>query len=934
MKSLLLVALLTLATGSFLSAQIYRHLTTDDGLPSDHVYRTAQDFRGFIWILTDKGLVKYDGYHMKIFSTRNGLPVNDIWEIRFTPDGRTWYFSKSRALGFIRNDSVFAFPATDTLKVLYPGSINVSGNRVAFHSGKLIFVFQKNKWKIFPKKNHRIISPDSRSLFVFHPRWKQLELNDDTLMVLDKKYHAGKSWIRPGWWTAVRYRGQINDSIYCWLTNRHAVFLNLNRLSLNKIPFPRSVKFPRFTSSNGKIIISGKKYLALWDGKNRLREIVLNPSFDFHNAMMDRKGNIWFSVFNDGVYMLPANMRFVRHRLTGLKTGKLTRISDGLYLNVFNSGFYRYDSVSKNFEPFIRVRDFVFNVVEIPQLKRTFFIADRRLFVRRGKQIISKDNGFRNFRKAVDLQWWRGGLYTFKSYAFARIRPADMKSLKEYPFIGIRDLFVFRDTFLLATSGGVYRFDGKSLHSYLPGFSHPVLTLLEFRGRLLICTDGFGCYMVRNRRPVLLEHTDYLSVQSGFVRGDELFLATSKGVFRFRARDSVPRLRAVYTRFHGLASALVRDVYVTGNDLIATGNKGVSIIPLDKLSPPSQLVDLYWENVRAGGKPLRNGASISYRKGLQLTARVGMIDFSGEKTPKFAYRLLPLQNQWMETGSDRLTFSQLPPGDYRLQIHKENKQTEFRFSITPLWWQRTGTRIGGLLLFSMLVGWSVWLVARRYQRIQTRRLLREKQLTELQLRALRSQMNPHFVFNALAAIQNFIGQNDIKNSNRYLVKFSKLIRRFFEISVLDDIGLDEEIQLLRNYLDIERLRFGRRFSYCIDIEENLDPSALRIPTMLLQPVVENALVHGLFNKEGPGRLCLRFRKAGNRSIVVEIEDDGIGISQNRKQKNKRYRSSHILKNRIYFLNQSGQWDIRFTTREAFPGKLFPGTLARFQITKL
>ncbi len=934
MKPLLLVAILYFATGSFLSAQIYRHLDTDDGLPSDHVYRTVQDYRGFIWILTDKGLVKYDGRHMKVFTTRNGLPVNDIWEIRFTPDGRTWYFSKARALGFIRNDSVFAFPASNARKVLYPGSINVADDSIAFHSGKNYFVFQKNKWWIYPKKNRWIHSAGMRSLFVFHPRWRQLELSNDTLVILDKKWQEVRLWKKHGWWENVRYRGQINDSIYCWLTNRYAVFLNLNRLILYKISFPRSVKFPRFVWSNGQIFISGKKYLARWDGKKHLQEIELHTPFDFHSAMIDRSGNIWFSVFNDGVYMLPANMRFVRHRLPGYKTGKLTRISDGLYLNVFNSGFYRYDSISKDFKPYIPVKDFIFNVVEIPQLKRSFFIADRKLFVRNRKGITIFDNGYHNLRKAVDLQWWHGGLYTFKSYAFARIRPDDMKPLKEYPFIGIRDLFVFRDTFLMATSGGVYQFDGDSLRPYLNDFTYPVLTLSEYKGNLLVCTDGFGCFMVRNGKPLLLEHTDYLSVQSGFVHGDELFLATSKGVYRYGPGRAGPRLRAVYTRFHGLASTLVRDVYVTGNELIATGNKGVSIIPLDKLSPPSQLVDLYWENVRAGGKSIRSGASVSYRKGLQLTARVGMIDFSGEKTPRYAYRLLPLQNRWMQTSGERLTFSQLPPGDYRLQIHKGNKQKEFLFSIAPLWWQRTGTRIAGLLLFSILVGWAVWRVARRYQRVQTRRLLREKQLTELQLRALRSQMNPHFVFNALAAIQNFIGQNDIKNSNRYLVKFSKLVRRFFEMSVMDEIGLDEEIQLLRNYLDIERLRFGQRFSYCLDIEADMDTSAIRIPTMLLQPVVENALVHGLFNKEGDGRLCIRFRRPSPDTLVVEIEDDGIGIRQNRKQKNKRYRSSQILKNRIYFLNQSGQWKIRFDTVEAFPGEPYPGTLARFQITKL
>ena len=465
MKRLLLVVLFTLATGSFLSAQIYRHLDTEDGLPSNHVYRTLQDYQGFIWILTDKGLVKYDGRHMKIFTTRNGLPVNDIWELRFTPDGRTWYFSKARALGYIQNDSVFVF-STRKKEVLYPGNINVAGNNISFQSGKNIFVFQKNIWQVYPKNACFIKKNNFRIFPVFHRRQMQLENNDDTLAVIDKNRRLAKLWKRSGWWKDVRYRGQINDSVYCWLTNRYAVFLNLNRLELFKIPFPHQVLFPRFFDVNGQIFVSGQKYLARWNGKNRLEENPLNTGFDFHSAMIDRSDNIWFSVFNDGVYMLPANMRYARHRLTEYKTGKLSRLSDGLYLNVYNSGFYRYDTVAKDFKPYIKIKDFVFNVVEIPALKRTFFISDRKLFIRQGNRIRERDNGIHNTRKAIDLQWWNGKLFTFKPFALSIIRPDDMKVLKSFPFIGIRDMFVFRDTLLLATSGGVFLFDGSRIRPY------------------------------------------------------------------------------------------------------------------------------------------------------------------------------------------------------------------------------------------------------------------------------------------------------------------------------------------------------------------------------------------------------------------------------------------------------------------------------------
>jgi len=99
------------------------HYTTDKGLPSNHVYRIAQDNQGFIWLLTDKGMVRYDGFNFRTFTTKDGLPLNDIWDIRFTPDGRVWFFTRANKLGYIDGEQVFAFKNADTTETLYPSVI-------------------------------------------------------------------------------------------------------------------------------------------------------------------------------------------------------------------------------------------------------------------------------------------------------------------------------------------------------------------------------------------------------------------------------------------------------------------------------------------------------------------------------------------------------------------------------------------------------------------------------------------------------------------------------------------------------------------------------------------------------------------------------------------------------------------------------------------
>ena len=132
--------------GSVVYGQEYQNISIDDGLPSNNVYRIAQDAAGFIWFITDKGMAKYDGEHLKLFTTKQGLPINDIWNIRTTPDGKVWYFSKSRELGYIYNDEVYSFPSENEGEILIPNVIFQDGNKIGFDKDGLV-VLKDGKWQ-------------------------------------------------------------------------------------------------------------------------------------------------------------------------------------------------------------------------------------------------------------------------------------------------------------------------------------------------------------------------------------------------------------------------------------------------------------------------------------------------------------------------------------------------------------------------------------------------------------------------------------------------------------------------------------------------------------------------------------------------------------------------------------------------------------------
>lgn len=191
----------------------------------------------------------------------------------------------------------------------------------------------------------------------------------------------------------------------------------------------------------------------------------------------------------------------------------------------------------------------------------------------------------------------------------------------------------------------------------------------------------------------------------------------------------------------------------------------------------------------------------------------------------------------------------------------------------------------------------------------------QKRYYESELRILQSQLNPHFVHNSLNAIQYYIQRNEVEISEEYLAKFSKLMRLFFDNSRRKTLTLKEEISFLKKYLHIEKLRFEEKLNYRFSIDRDLDIEELEIPSMLLQPMLENAINHGIFHKATPGNLEIIFVAHNDDSgYTVVIKDDGIGIHKAREMNKNREsisgsHSGHVIKERLAILNETKAWDI-------------------------
>ena len=295
-----------------------------------------------------------------------------------------------------------------------------------------------------------------------------------------------------------------------------------------------------------------------------------------------------------------------------------------------------------------------------------------------------------------------------------------------------------------------------------------------------------------------------------------------------------------------------------------------------------------------------------------LEIRYSILDYGQSHNTKLQYRIN--NGVWENTNenSRSLKLASLSPGDYSVTFKLENNpklQTVFFTIYAPwytAWWFVSGT------LF-LVLGTVFYYFRWRIRRLQLRnKLLSEKieleeSLTQSMLTSIKSQMNPHFFYNALNTIQYFIFTNDRQNASTYLSKFSKLTRMILEMSDKEHVMLREEINALTLYLDIEKVRFDGDFDYSITVDNQTDSDLIRIPSMIIQPYVENAIKHGLLHKKGLKTLRISICST-SAGLEITIDDNGIGremANELNKKKNEHHRpfATSANQKRLELLNK-------------------------------
>ncbi len=282
-----------------------------------------------------------------------------------------------------------------------------------------------------------------------------------------------------------------------------------------------------------------------------------------------------------------------------------------------------------------------------------------------------------------------------------------------------------------------------------------------------------------------------------------------------------------------------------------------------------------------------------------------------EEDNTYRYKLEGIDHKWIEAGTRTMAFyTALPPGSYHFYLRAANNdgiwgepKKLLTITIVPAWYQTWWfkTAIALLITVTAYAFYHQRLMQERVKHLADKRAAElkqreaelkqittefEKQLAETEMAALRSQMNPHFIFNVLNSINRFILSNDKNTASDYLVEFSRLIRLTLENSKAAKVPLQNDLEALRIYIEMEKLRFGNKFTFSMETEENIDPQYLHIPPLLVQPYVENAIWHGLMQRDTPGHLLVQVTQPEENVLKVVVQDNGIGRARAQEIKSK------------------------------------------------
>jgi ligand-binding sensor domain-containing protein len=901
-------------------------IANPDPLPTPVIYDMLGDSKGYLWLATDKGLIKFNSRTFQILPFNSTL-LKSVGYLNEDEQGTIWCANFYKQLFYVEQDSLKLFEVKDEVYKKLSNILNISITKTSIVVSSFSIVLE------IDKRTHQIIH--------------QIESNKNGI-------------------SAWQYSTQLNNKIYCFSSKNQLYNFPKNTvIATSNNPFIES----RLATDNKKIvgIERGKRdrqaflfdgtsiqqlpnfeipattyiyHLAVtgedefwictqngaykWDYKTGNTDLVF-PNERVSDAVKDFQGNYWISTLDNGLFKCP-NLNCVKLSsafvVNNDNATKILKIPNSHFLVGNTKGeVVEIDNAGTRIKKFQSATNDEVEFIFFDE-KRNRVFSDAGLFDYHSGKIVSafdfgKSNALDAFGNvviasfnrcvvaadgfnAIDTNTVPSNCLLYKSLSSTPlsiqgrvIKKAKIVRKKRTNCVAAnqnkKGFWVGYDDNLY-----YYEYDGKIKIIQSENGKSIIATSLfqNKKNELLVCTPTNGLLVLDTNNNIQKHFTTNNGLQSNnakktIIDNNKIWLLTDESL---EIIDLETNLVQDFFSSTGLGSLTVYDFAIDGNNILLATPSGVMRYAQSEnsLGERIKITQLIVEN---NGKEISANTILPYNLN-SINIKLDAIHYKAPAKLFFHYRLLGSDSVWhtVAASNNIINYNFLPAGNYTFEVYAADINMIFRsttssfpFSIAKPFWQKWWF---GLLIGIGILGISYWAIKLWAKQFKIKQQAKEN-LLQSKLTAIRSQMNPHFLYNVLNTIQGLVYANKKSEATEMLGNFSDLMRKTLQESDKTEIILKDEIDSLKLYLELEKKRFDKDFEFTIAIDESIDITDVHIPSMFIQPFAENAIKHGLLHKDGMKNLNISILQQEHK-LLVSIDDNGVGrkqaaiINQNKK----------------------------------------------------
>lgn len=965
-KLFLFVSLILFSSSVVSQRYAFIDYSTSEGLPQSQVNTIIQDSDGYLWLGTLGGLAKFEGKKFVSFGKSDGLLNNRITHVEIINE--KIYVGHDKGISYqcaIDSFCPINFPSNVTARNVTDIKLHRSEIYVATNGSGLFLLDRKSNSLSYVKDSPdriRSLESHSNSLFLATKNGVFEYANDFKLIdaIPDDSY------------SSLTVKG--NELI---LTSYEGVLLSYSFTSykVKQIHNDENNPYRNVTvDSHGNYWLNSKNGVTLIKGGLPItfNEQTGLPINDINIVFEDREKNIWFGTGGKGLLKFTGGVFTHFNEKSNLPSDLIISLlkdkNEKLWLSTLDKGICTIDKHGKvSKEPY--VPSVVWSMEQTENMilfgsnyglhvydyeKWTSYYEEQGLPSNRIK-------GLKRTKNGDIIVGTSGGTAIFdeKTLSFSPLN-SQIKSLNN-----VRDFIEIKDTLIFAAQNGIYKIHNKTV-KLLQTFDAGINCIEKDNYNSIWVGTENGLYIDKNG-----ELTNYVLEENGgadyinFIKKVDtvMFIGTNNGLYEISFDkkhwkhydinaglvDLETNLNSSYldkynNLWFGTAAGLMKMNLAQRNSLFYNIPPKIHLtdieINFNKLSDTK---------IKAINEKVNEDFRIEYKNN-NIAFDFDGIYLSNPHGLNYSYFLEGFSDNWSPASNNpRVSFTNLSPGIYKLMFKASTSQgidSEtylLSFEILPpfyrTWWFY-------LICFVLVTLTVVFLDRIRVQRLDRKnyrlKLEFQNKLTRLEQQSLNASMNRHFIFNALNSIQYYINSSDKKSANKYLSRFAKLIRKNLDSSHQKDgmVPLNDELERLELYLELESMRFNEKFNYTIDIGKHVEVEMLKVPAMFLQPFVENSIIHGILPlKDRKGEIKISITDHLDH-IRIEIRDNGVGIENSVKSK-KEITGDHesqgmlITKGRIELLQKISARSIEMIGPIQIneSNSLINGTLVTFKIIK-